>query len=85
MARRGRRRAPETLWILSDPLTRSCGLSGCVMFTRCDALRELREIADRHARGRRTKTAIPRVAISRCEAPTPPQPSLCEPGALFVP
>jgi len=84
MARRGGRRASETLWILSDPLTRLCGLSGCVMLTRCDALRELREIADRHARGRRTKTAIPRLSIRRREAPTPPLPSLCGPRALFV-
>lgn len=49
-----------------------------------DALHELRELADRHARGRRTKTAIPRVSIARRESPTPPQPSLCKPGVLFV-
>ena len=48
------------------------------------ALKELLEIAGRHARGRRTKTAIPRVSISRSEAPTPPLASLCEPAALFV-
>jgi AraC-like DNA-binding protein len=48
------------------------------------ALKELLEIAGRHARGRRTKTAIPGVSISRSEAPTPPLGSLCEPAALFV-
>jgi AraC-like DNA-binding protein len=48
------------------------------------ALEELLEIAGRHARGRRTKTAIPRVLISRSGAPTPPLPGLCEPAALLV-
>lgn len=52
--------------------------------TMSQALKELLEIAGRHARGRRTKTAIPRVSISRSEAPTPPLASLCEPAALFV-
>jgi len=49
-----------------------------------EVLKELLEIAGRHAHGRRAKTAIPRVLISRSEAPTPPLPSLCEPAALFV-
>jgi AraC-like DNA-binding protein len=48
------------------------------------ALRELIEIANRHARGRRTRTAIPGVSISRSEAATPSEPGLCEPSALFV-
>jgi AraC-like DNA-binding protein len=52
--------------------------------TMSQALKELLEIAGRHARGRRTKTAIPGVSISRSEAPTPPLASLCEPAALFV-
>jgi AraC-like DNA-binding protein len=52
--------------------------------TMSEALKELVEIASRHARGRRTKTAIPRVLISRSETPTPPLPGLCEPAALFV-
>jgi AraC-like DNA-binding protein len=47
-------------------------------------LQELIEIAERHARGRRTETALPRVLISRSEAATPPEPTLCEPAALFV-
>jgi AraC-like DNA-binding protein len=47
-------------------------------------LRELLEIANRHAHGRRTATAIPRVLISRTEAPTLPESSLCAPVALFV-
>jgi AraC-like DNA-binding protein len=47
-------------------------------------LQDLIEIADRHACGRRTTTAIPRVLISRSETPTPPELSLCEPAALFV-
>ena len=47
-------------------------------------LEELLEIAGCHARGRRIKTAIPRVSISRSEIPTPPLVSLCEPAALFV-
>jgi AraC-like DNA-binding protein len=46
-------------------------------------LEELAEIADRHACGRRTRTALPRVSISRSEACTPPLPGLCEPVALF--
>ncbi len=49
-----------------------------------EVLKELLEIAGRHAHGRRTKTAIPRVLISRSEALTPPLPGLCEPAALFV-
>jgi AraC-like DNA-binding protein len=52
--------------------------------TMSEVLKELLEIAGRHAHGRRTKTAIPRVLISRSEAPTPPLPGLCEPAALFV-
>ena len=47
-------------------------------------LRDLIEITDRHARGRRTTTAIPRVLISRSETPTSPEPTLAEPAALFV-
>jgi AraC-like DNA-binding protein len=49
-----------------------------------EALQELIEIAGRHACGRRTGTAIPRVLISRSEVATPSQPGLCEPSALFV-
>lgn len=49
-----------------------------------DILQELIAIAGRHARGRRTKTAIPRVTIGRSEAPTPPLPELCQPTVLFV-
>jgi hypothetical protein len=49
-----------------------------------EALRELIAIAGRHARGRRTKTAIPRVTIGRSEVPTPPLPELCQPTTLFV-
>jgi len=47
-------------------------------------LQELIEITDRHARGRRTTTAIPRVLISRSGTPTSPEPTLAEPAALFV-
>ncbi|WP_292061092.1 AraC family transcriptional regulator N-terminal domain-containing protein [Mesorhizobium sp.] len=49
-----------------------------------EALRELIAIAGRHARGRRTRTAVPRVTIGRSEVPTPPLPELCQPTALFV-
>ncbi|RUU49030.1 AraC family transcriptional regulator, partial [Mesorhizobium sp. M2C.T.Ca.TU.002.02.1.1] len=35
-----------------------------------EALQELISIAGRHANGRRTKTAIPRVTIGRSEVPT---------------
>jgi AraC-type transcriptional regulator N-terminus len=48
------------------------------------ALEELAEIADRHAYGQRTRTALPRVPISRSEASTPPLPGLYEPVALLV-
>jgi AraC-like DNA-binding protein len=47
-------------------------------------LTSLIEIADRHACGRRTMTAIPRVLVSRRATPEPPQPTLCQPAALFV-
>ncbi|MER8630676.1 AraC family transcriptional regulator [Mesorhizobium opportunistum] len=49
-----------------------------------EALQELIAIAGRHAHGRRTKTAIPRVSIGRSEVATPPLPELCQPTALFV-
>ncbi|AZO13282.1 AraC family transcriptional regulator [Mesorhizobium sp. M2A.F.Ca.ET.043.05.1.1] len=49
-----------------------------------DILQELIALAGRHARGRRTKTAIPRVTIGRSELPTPPLPELCQPTALLV-
>jgi len=49
-----------------------------------DALQELIAIAGRHAHGRRTKTAIPRVTIGRSAVPTPPLPELCQPTVLFV-
>ncbi|CDX30880.1 Transcriptional regulator [Mesorhizobium sp. ORS 3359] len=49
-----------------------------------DILQELIAMAGRHARGRRTKTAIPRVTIGRSELPTPPLPELCQPTALLV-
>jgi len=49
-----------------------------------DVLQELIAIAGRHADGRRTKTAIPRVTIGRSEVPTPPLPELCQPTVLFV-
>nr|WP_244571129.1 AraC family transcriptional regulator [Mesorhizobium carmichaelinearum] len=47
-------------------------------------MQELITIAGRHAHGRRTKTAIPRVTIGRSEVATPPLPELCQPTALFV-
>ncbi|TIU76299.1 MAG: AraC family transcriptional regulator, partial [Mesorhizobium sp.] len=49
-----------------------------------DILQELIAMAGRHARGRRTKTAISRVTIGRSELPTPPLPELCQPTALLV-
>ena len=49
-----------------------------------DILHELIDMAGRHARGRRTKTAIPRVTIGRSEVPTSPLPELCQPTALLV-
>ncbi|TRC91034.1 AraC family transcriptional regulator [Mesorhizobium sp. WSM4310] len=49
-----------------------------------DALQELIAIAGRHAHGRRTRTAIPRVTIGRSEVPTAPLPELCQPTVLFV-
>lgn len=48
------------------------------------ALHQLIELAGRHACGRRTKTALSRVMISRSDAPTPSEPSLCKPSVLFV-
>ncbi|TJV45748.1 MAG: AraC family transcriptional regulator [Mesorhizobium sp.] len=49
-----------------------------------ETLQELIAIAGRHAHGRRTKTAIPRVSVGRSEVATPPLPELCQPTALFV-
>lgn len=49
-----------------------------------EVLQELIAIAGRHAHGRRTRTAIPRVSIGRSEIATPPLPELCQPTALFV-
>nr|WP_246688892.1 AraC family transcriptional regulator [Mesorhizobium sp. WSM4310] len=47
-------------------------------------MQELIAIAGRHAHGRRTRTAIPRVTIGRSEVPTAPLPELCQPTVLFV-
>ncbi|MER8592590.1 AraC family transcriptional regulator [Mesorhizobium sp. M1182] len=49
-----------------------------------EALQELIEIASRHARGRRTRTAIPRVSIGRSEVATAPIPGVWGSGILFV-
>ncbi len=49
-----------------------------------EVLRELIDIAGRHARGRRTRTAIPRVSIGRSEATTAPLPGVWGSGILFV-
>ncbi|WP_376702331.1 AraC family transcriptional regulator [Mesorhizobium sp. ISC25] len=49
-----------------------------------EALQELIEIAGRHARGRRTRTAVPRVSIGRSEVATPPLPGVWGSGILFV-
>ncbi|MER9250376.1 AraC family transcriptional regulator [Mesorhizobium sp. M0598] len=49
-----------------------------------EALQELIEIAGRHARGRRTRTAVPRVSIGRSEVATPPLSGVWGSGILFV-
>ncbi|ESY66793.1 AraC family transcriptional regulator [Mesorhizobium sp. LNHC252B00] len=49
-----------------------------------EALQELIEIAGRHARGRRTTTAIPRVSIGRSEVATAPMAGVWGSGILFV-
>lgn len=52
--------------------------------TMSEALQELIEIAGRHAQGRRTTTAIPRVSIGRSEVATPPMAGVWGSGILFV-
>ncbi|MER9051176.1 AraC family transcriptional regulator [Mesorhizobium sp. M0142] len=49
-----------------------------------EALQELIEIAGRHARGRRTRTAVPRVSIGCSEVATAPLPGVWGSGILFV-
>ncbi|MER8552404.1 AraC family transcriptional regulator [Mesorhizobium sp. M1217] len=49
-----------------------------------EALQELIEIAGRHARGRRTRTAVPGVSIGRSEVATAPLPGVWGSGILFV-
>ncbi|MER8581642.1 AraC family transcriptional regulator [Mesorhizobium sp. M1423] len=49
-----------------------------------EALQELIEIAGRHARGRRTRTAVPRVSIGRSDVATAPLPGVWGSGILFV-
>jgi AraC-like DNA-binding protein len=49
-----------------------------------EALQELIDIAGRHARGRRTTTAIPRVSIGLSEIPTAPMAGVWGSGVLFV-
>jgi AraC-like DNA-binding protein len=52
-----------------------------------DTITELRQLALGHAKSRETKTAIPRVVISRCEhceAPTGPMPAFCEPMICLI-
>ncbi|TIX44215.1 MAG: AraC family transcriptional regulator, partial [Mesorhizobium sp.] len=49
-----------------------------------EALQELIEIASRHARGRQTRTAVPRISIGRSERATAPMPGVWGSGTLFV-
>lgn len=85
MALHWRCRAPEPLFLLPNPLTR---LARCIWMrdagAMSEALRELIDIAGRHAQGRRARTAIPRVSIGRSEATTTPVPGVWGSGILFV-
>jgi AraC-like DNA-binding protein len=59
----------------------------CHLMSMQDTITELRQLALTHAKSRETETAIPRVAISRCdhcEATTGPTPSFCEPMICLI-
>ena len=78
-------RAPEPISLLPNPiilLARPIRMrdAGAMI----EALRELIEIAGRHANGRRAKTAIPHVSIGRSEATTSPVAGVWGSGILFV-
>ena len=85
MALRRQCRAPKPLFLLPDPLTR---LARSVRMRHAgamsEALRELIDIAGRHADGRRVRTAIPHVSIGRSEATTAPVAGVWGSGILFV-
>jgi len=49
-----------------------------------DTITELRQLALKHAKGLEVETAVPRVAISRCEATTGPIPAFYEPMICLV-
>lgn len=85
MAYPWQRRAPKPLPLLPNPLT-TVALRVWMRDARAmsEALRELIDIAGRHARGRRTATAIPRVSIGRSEVTTAPVAGVWGSGILFV-
>ena len=85
MEQHRKRRAPEPLSLLPNPLTmvaRRVGMRDARAMS--EPLRELIDIAGRHARGRRTATAIPRVSIGRSEVTTAPLAGVWGSGILFV-
>ena len=49
-----------------------------------DTITELRELALKHAKGLEIETAVPRIAISRCEAATGPIPAFYEPMICLI-
>jgi AraC-like DNA-binding protein len=85
MAVRRRCRAPEPISLLPNPiiwLARPIWMRDAGIMS--DALRELIDIASRHAHGRRTRTAIPHFSIGRSEATTAPVAGVWGSGILFV-
>ena len=56
----------------------------CQLMFMQDTITELRQLALRHTKSRETETAIPRVAISRCETTTGPMPGFCEPMICLI-
>lgn len=49
-----------------------------------DTITELRQLALKHAKGLEIESAIPRVAISRCDATTGPMPAFYEPMICLI-
>src|SRR5262245_34762256 len=81
--------APDPLGLLPIPLKSAGGplappLAAADLRAMHRHLEDLRLIAVRHARGRRTETAIAGLAINMSAAPTPPQCGVYEPMLCLV-
>src|SRR4051812_26566051 len=85
MAPRTPRRAPDPAEILPNPAgVVEPGPGECEYPDMSTDLEILRSLALRHAHGRRTATAIPRITLARSEAPSGLVPVVYDPAFCLV-